>query len=278
MVLDTQDQALLEFVRLHPKLFVLTGAGCSTASGLGDYRDRSGRWKRRQPVSFQSFMHDLSLRKRYWARSFVGWQAFRMAQPSAAHHALKHLQQQSIAQFLVTQNVDNLHQRAGHTDVIDLHGVLDLVSCTVCDFSVERDTFQKQLLARNHWLAELNATHAPDGDADLETGNLTDMQLPSCELCGAIMKPAVVFFGENVPSERVNRAMTQLHAADAIMVVGSSLMVFSGYRFVRDAAARTQPIVIVNDGITRADELAMLKVSGDCGARLTSLARTLSTQ
>lgn len=260
----------------HPRLFVLTGAGCSTASGLGDYRDQQGQWKRRQPITGQVFIQNESARKRYWARSFVGWPAFSRAQPNSTHTALRELQRCNRLQTLVTQNVDRLHQKAGHEHVVDLHGVLATVSCLRCLKQMSRDEYQEQLLNSNPWLALLSASHAPDGDADLELSDLDKMMLPACEHCKGIIKPDVVFFGENVAKPTVQAAITQLHAADALLVVGSSLMVYSGFRFCREAQKHGKPIAIINDGMTRADDLATLKVEGDCGARLMTLAEKIS--
>ena len=269
---DAEDFGLAEFVTQHPRLFVLTGAGCSTASGLGDYRDQKGQWKRRQPITGQTFIGDEAARKRYWARSSVGWPSFSQALPGQAHHALTELQEQGRIVSLVTQNVDRLHQRAGHKGVVDLHGVLSTVSCIECARVLSRDDFQIRLLSGNPWLGSLTAAHAPDGDADLEVSDLDTMQVPACTNCGGLLKPDVVFFGENVPREKVQLAMVALASADALLVAGSSLMVYSGFRFCRDAQKRGQPIVIVNNGLTRADSLASLKIQGDCGQRLTTLA------
>lgn len=270
--MDQDDARLAEFARQHPRLFVLTGAGCSTASGLGDYRDSQGQWKRRQPITGQVFIADELARKRYWARSFVGWPGFSQAQPGPAHHALASLQTTGRLEMLVTQNVDRLHQKAGHEAVVDLHGVLATVSCIECGHSMERDDFQLELLAANAWLSTLTAAHAPDGDADLEPDDLDQMQVPPCAICGGLLKPDVVFFGENVPKARVENAMNALASADALLVVGSSLMVYSGFRFCRAAQNNNQPIVLINDGLTRADALACLKLAGDCGLRLQTLA------
>ncbi len=268
---DIQDEQLVSFMARHPKLMVLTGAGCSTSSGLGDYRDKSGQWKRKQPITGQLFISSEASRKRYWARSSVGWPSFSSAQPGLAHTALKQLQQQGRIPLLVTQNVDRLHQKAGHTDVVDLHGVLATVSCIDCKHTLDRDDFQTQLLEHNAWLNELTAAHAPDGDADLELDSLSSMHVPECSQCNGILKPDVVFFGETVPKTIVAHAMQGVADTDALLVVGSSLMVYSGFRFCRHAHQLGKPIVIINDGLTRADDLATLKIDGDCGLRLTRL-------
>lgn len=272
---DQDDIAFTQFVDKYPNLFVLTGAGCSTASGLGDYRDKQGQWKRRQPITGQVFINDEAARKRYWARSSVGWPSFSRAEPGKAHLSLRTMQQAGSVKQLVTQNVDQLHQKAGHEKVIDLHGVLATVSCIQCFHTISRDDFQLQLLDTNPWLNSLTAAHAPDGDADLELFNLNSMHVPPCNCCGNLLKPDVVFFGENVPRETVQFAMQALTDADALLVVGSSLMVYSGFRFCRDAQKRGQPIAIVNNGVTRADDMAALKVQGDCGARMQSLVSSL---
>lgn len=270
-----QDTALFQFVEKHPKLFVLTGAGCSTASGLGDYRDTNGKWKRRQPITGQVFINDELARKRYWARSSVGWPSFSRARPGSAHYALTSLQEAGFINQLVTQNVDELHQKAGHEGVVDLHGVLSSVSCVKCFRSISRDDFQIQLLDANPWLESLTAAYAPDGDADLQVSNLETLTVPACAHCDNLLKPDVVFFGENVPRDTVQFSLQALENSDALLVIGSSLMVYSGFRFCRDAQKRGQAIAIVNNGITRADEFANLKVEGDCGQRMQSLAARL---
>lgn len=273
--------ALTDIITSETKMTVLSGAGCSTASGLGDYRDQAGQWKRAQPITGQLFCKNQAARHRYWARSSVGWPAFSAAKPNRAHHALVTLEQSGVVQHLITQNVDQLHQRAGHQSVIDLHGVLATNSCIQCGFSNSRDWFQEQLLDANPWLKSLSAAYAPDGDADLETNDqlqqqLDSMHIPGCPKCDNLMKPDVVFFGENVAKSIVEKAMDELRSADVLLVAGSSLMVFSGYRFCRDAHQRGQPIVIFNDGKTRADDIATLMVGGDCGEQLTQLASQLS--
>jgi len=260
--------ALRSFIDRHPRLFVLTGAGCSTDSGIPDYRDEKGEWKRARPVMFQPFMNDAATRKRYWARSLIGWRYFNRAQPNTAHHALAQLEQRGRIELLVTQNVDCLHQAAGSTNVVDLHGRLDQVRCMSCEQRIARDEWQSLLIDRNPSWAQLDAREAPDGDADLESQDFSEFDVPPCPYCGGIIKPDVVFFGESVPRDRVDRAMQGLHAADAMLVVGSSLMVYSGYRFAQAAADAGIPIAAVNLGNTRADPLLALKVALPCGEAL----------
>jgi NAD-dependent SIR2 family protein deacetylase len=266
---------LAGFVRRHPRLFVLTGAGCSTGSGIPGYRDEEGAWKNRPPVQYGEFVARAAARQRYWSRSLVGWPRVAAAEPNAAHRALAALEQSGHVQALVTQNVDGLHQRAGSRRALDLHGRLDEVECLGCGTRLSRHDVQQMLLAWNPGFA--NASDAPtraDGDAQVEA-DLSGFCVPDCAACGGILKPAVVFFGENVPRARVDRALVALQEADALLVVGSSLMVFSGYRFCLAAAALGKPIVAVNRGRTRADALFHLKVGDECGQALDTLARLL---
>ncbi|MGN2243303.1 NAD-dependent protein deacetylase [Frateuria sp. GZRR33] len=266
-----QPAPLARFIDTHPRLFVLTGAGCSTDSGIPDYRDTEGAWKRTPPVTYQAFMGEERTRRRYWARSLVGWRHFGGARPNGTHHALQRLEAQGRLELLVTQNVDGLHHRAGQRQVVDLHGRLDQVRCMGCDWRQPRDVFQQELDRLNPGWACLEATEAPDGDADLETTQFDDFRVPPCPACGGVLKPDVVFFGENVPRERVMLAMAALEAADAVLVVGSSLMVFSGYRFVHAAARAGKPVAAVNLGRTRADPLLSLKVEQPCAQALAFL-------
>ena len=256
--------ALADFVRAYPRLFVLTGAGISTASGIPDYRDLDGGWKRRPPVTYQAFVADAATRARYWGRSLIGWRRFGSARPNQAHAALARLENDGRIEALVTQNVDGLHQRAGSRAVIDLHGRLDEVRCLQCERRIPREAFQRELEARNPAWRELDALAAPDGDADLDGMDFTSFDVPACAACGGMLKPDVVFFGENVPRERVEKAWAHLAASDAMLVVGSSLMVYSGFRFAREAARSGKPIAAINRGRTRADDLFALKVEGDC--------------
>jgi NAD-dependent SIR2 family protein deacetylase len=260
--------ALKEFIDRHPRLFVLTGAGCSTNSGIPDYRDSQGNWKRTPPVTYRAFMGEEATRQRYWARSLVGWRRFGRAQPNDAHRALARLEAEGRCELLLTQNVDRLHQAAGSRQVIDLHGRLDLVRCMACGAKIPRQEFQHEMERLNaDWLA-LEAADAPDGDADLEAEDFSSFNVPCCDSCGGILKPDVVFFGENVPREVVVSAHDHLDQSDAMLIVGSSLMVYSGFRFVRTAAQRRIPIAAINLGRTRADDLLTLKVEDRCEAAL----------
>lgn len=269
------DERLPAFVSRHPRLFVLTGAGCSTGSGIPDYRDTNGEWKRAAPVNFQAFCGHASVRQRYWARSLVGWQHFGQARPNAAHHALCRLEADGRLSMLVTQNVDGLHQAAGHRNVIDLHGRLDRIRCLQCGIVSDRAAFQQHLSDANPGWATLQALQAPDGDADLDGIDFSSFEVPGCAGCGGVLKPDVVFYGENVPRARVALAMDALQASDAVLVVGSSLMVLSGLRFVRSAVQMGLPVAAVNLGRTRADELISLKIEQGCGDVLTMLADRL---
>lgn len=247
------------------RIFVLTGAGISTGSGIPDYRDTAGAWKRPPPVTYQAFVGDAVTYRRYWARSFVGWPMFSAALPNAGHRALAAFEQQRRITSLITQNVDTLHQRAGSRDVIDLHGRLDGTVCLGCGDARPRDELQTRMAANNIGWRPREAAAAPDGDADIDPAALPAFEPPHCMICGGMLKPDVVFFGENVPAARYAQALAALHAADAVLVVGSSLMVYSGFRFARMGHERGMPVAILNRGQTRADALVDLKLEGDCG-------------
>jgi len=263
--------ALFDFIARHRRLFVLTGAGCSTDSGIPDYRDADGNWKRSPPVSFQAFMSSPAVRQRYWARSFVGWRHLRRAGPNAAHQALARLERQGRLELLLTQNVDGLHQAAGSRRVIDLHGRIDVVRCMQCERRHQREEFQAELTRRNSDFAALDAFGAPDGDADLESVDFEAFEVPVCAGCSGLLKPDVVFFGEGVPRERVGSAMAALEMSDAMLIVGSSLMVDSGYRFAKAMADLGKPIAAINLGRTRADHLLSLKLEHRCADALSLL-------
>ncbi len=262
---------LADFIHSARRLFVLTGAGCSTDSGIPDYRDADGQWKRTPPVNYQDFMGGEPTRQRYWARSLIGWPRFGQAQPNGTHAALAALEARGQVEVLLTQNVDCLHQRAGSEAVIDLHGRLDQVRCMGCETRSSREQFQHTLLAANPGWDTLEAGIAPDGDADLENVDFSTFNVPACPHCGGILKPDVVFFGENVPRARVDAVHAHLQNADAVLVVGSSLMVYSGFRFVQAAAKAGLPVAALNLGRTRADDLLTLKVEQPCAPALSFL-------
>jgi NAD-dependent SIR2 family protein deacetylase len=269
-------EALASELGRHRRWFVLTGAGCSTESGIPAYRDAVGAWQHKAPIQFNDFVRSDAVRRRYWARSFIGYQRLRHALPNDAHRALARFQRLGLERILVTQNVDGLHEKAGSQGVIDLHGRIASVECLGCRSCMERDELQLRLLDQNPWLSRVSGTwSAPDGDAQLDDEAYQNLDVPTCGSCAGILKPAVVFFGEAVPAQRIAAAYQALAESDALLVIGSSLMVFSGYRFVRRAADAGKPIVVINRGVTRADPLATLKVEGACSALLDGAVRSL---
>jgi NAD-dependent SIR2 family protein deacetylase len=267
----TERAGVKAFVDRHRRLFVVTGAGCSTRSGIPDYRDADGQWKRPQPVTYQAFMGDERMRQRYWARSLVGWRLIRRAKPNDAHRALARLEAMGKIELLLTQNVDGLHQAAGSAQVIDLHGRIDFVRCMDCAARSPREELQNELSRLNPDWLDLDAAEAPDGDADLERAAFSSFVVPTCRGCGGLLKPDVVFFGENVPRHRVDAGFRHLDRADAVLIVGSSLMVYSGFRFVQQAAKLGKPVAAVNLGRTRADGLLTLKADAPCESALSFL-------
>ncbi|WP_051530153.1 NAD-dependent protein deacetylase [Halomonas halodenitrificans] len=273
--IEADLEALVEFVERHPRLAVLGGAGISTASGIPDYRDAAGAWKRSPPMQHRQFMGSHAARQRYWARALVGFRTLDDARPNAAHRSLAQLERLGHVSGLITQNVDGLHQRAGSRRVIDLHGRADRVRCMGCGASRMRHALHTELEGLNpHW-ATTGAAAAPDGDADLEA-DFSAFRVPECSRCGdGIWKPDVVFFGDSVPRGVVERAFALIEACDALLVVGSSLMVYSGFRFARAAARQGKPIACLNRGHTRADDLYTLKVEASVEASLGALIRRL---
>ncbi|MCU1246615.1 MAG: NAD-dependent deacetylase [Acidobacteria bacterium] len=274
------SEPLAEFIERAKRLVVLTGAGCSTESGIPDYRSPGGAWTRHKPILYSAFVRSESVRRFYWARSFRGWPRFEAARPNAAHRALAELEARGAVQQVITQNVDDLHQEAGSRAVIQLHGRNRLVVCLDCRSEFPRAAVQERLRELNAgWIASTpwellhgeEADFAPDGDAGLSEHLVGGFRIPPCERCGGALKPAVVFFGESVPKEKVTASMDEVDQADAMLVVGSSLTVWSGFRFAKRAAERGIPLAIVNIGPTRADDLATLKVEEKCGAVLTAL-------
>ena len=255
-------------------VLVLTGAGVSTESGIPDYRDERGDWKRSPPMQYREFVGSEARRRRYWARSLLGFKVLRGARPNDAHTVLADWERRGLLAGIVTQNVDGLHQAAGADNVIDLHGRIDRVVCLTCKAPSSRVALQRELEAENPEWARRAGVIAPDGDADPGGADDSEFRVVGCA-CGGMLKPDVVFFGENVPRERTERAMAAVESARSLLVVGSSLMVFSGYRFARAASRLGRPIAIVNRGQTRADDAAVVKVEGEAGSVLRAVTALL---
>jgi len=258
----------------HQQLVVLTGAGISTESGIPDYRGPETARRARNPMKFQAFVADPANRARYWARAHAGWARVAGAQPNPAHQALARLEAAGRMRGLVTQNVDRLHHRAGSAQVIELHGSLHDVRCLACGAFEPRAGLQERL-ARVNPGSTRAVEIAPDGDAEIGAAAEARFRVVGCLACGGSLKPDVVFFGENVPRERVETAYAWVDEADALLVVGSSLTVFSGFRFVKRAHAAGKPIGIVNLGPTRGDPLADVKVEGRAGEVVPALVQEL---
>ena len=258
--LDTLLQAMAD-----DKFLILTGAGISTPSGIPDYRDSDGVRRGRQPMMYQEFLAAPESRRRYWARAMLGWPRVRKARPNAAHEALATLQQRDRISALITQNVDTLHDQAGSHDVIELHGSLHRVLCLDCGQRSERDAIQQQMETQNPYLSGVDAVQAPDGDTLLDPAFEARFQVPQCPHCaGERMKPDVVFFGENVAQPTAARALAAAENAAGLLVVGSSLMAYSAFRLCRVIAERGKPLMAINLGKTRADDLLDLKIEGSC--------------
>ena len=254
------EEALAGFLGRHRRVLALTGAGLSTASGIPGYRDKDGVRRGRAPIQGPEFRRNEAVRRRYWARSMVGWSTISRAKPNAGHLAMAELESAGHLHSVITQHVDGLHQRAGSKRLIELHGNLHQVVCLQCQARYTRASLQPQLERDNPELATVLAQPLPDGDAAVEPDALDDFHAPACAACGGVLMPDVVFFGDNVPPARTAQALAEMEAADALLVVGSSLMVFSGYRFCRMAAAANKPIAAINAGKTRADDLISLKL------------------
>ncbi|MCC6900887.1 MAG: NAD-dependent protein deacetylase [Polyangiaceae bacterium] len=259
------------------RTLVLTGAGCSTESGIPSYRGQGAADRPAAPVQYQAFRRDPEARRRYWARSVLGFARLSGARPNAAHHALSALEARRVVSGLITQNVDRLHHAAGSREVIELHGAIARVRCLGCGAIEPRAALQTRLLAANPGFDAGPAASRPDGDAELDAERARDFVVVGCSACDGVLKPDVVFFGENVPAAIVEAAYAQVAAAEALLVVGSSLAVFSGYRFVRRAVERKIPVAIVNLGPTRGDPLATLKLDASAGETLARLAEALAS-
>ncbi|MFF9765292.1 NAD-dependent protein deacetylase [Streptomyces sp. NPDC014636] len=256
-------------------VLVLSGAGLSTESGIPDYRGEGGSLSRHTPMTYQDFTASAQARRRYWARSHLGWRTFGRARPNAGHRAVAAFGRHGLLSGLITQNVDGLHQAAGSTSVVELHGSLDRVRCLSCGAMSPRHELARRLEAANTGFEPVAAGINPDGDADLTDEQVGDFRVLPCTDCGGILKPDVVFFGEAVPPQRVEHCRELVRAATALLVLGSSLTVMSGLRFVRQAAQAGKPVLIVNRDPTRGDPHAHSRVALPLGTALTTVADRL---
>ncbi|XP_046880852.1 NAD-dependent protein lipoamidase sirtuin-4, mitochondrial [Hypomesus transpacificus] len=269
---STMDDHVLKqlqaFVSRSTRLFVITGAGLSTESGIPDYRSEGvGLYARtdRRPMQHAEFVRSAKSRQRYWARNYVGWPHFSSHKPNSAHLALRQWEERGKLHWLVTQNVDALHSKAGHKRLTELHGCTHRVVCLGCGAVSPREELQKRFETLNpEWGAKAGGA-APDGDVFLEDEQVLHFRVPSCEGCGGILKPEVTFFGDSVNRTTVDFVHKRLAESDAVLVAGSSLQVYSGYRFLLAANDMKIPVAIVNIGSTRADHLAELRLSARCG-------------
>ncbi len=269
-------ERLVEFIDAQENLLVLTGAGVSTRSGIPAYRDGSGRWLQRRPILYQDFLRCENSRRRYWARSFFGWPVMAQASINAAHESLVALEEAGRLGSLVTQNVDGLHRRAGQRRLIELHGRLERVCCLDCGLIGSRAELQDRLTELNRdWTAEVRGINA-DGDARLDDNDWPGFRVADCATCGGSLKPQVVFFGETVPSAIRQAVAEAIEQASAVLVLGSSLVVGSAYRLVRDASALGLEVAAVNQGRTRADDLLAFKVDACCATAIAESAAILA--
>ncbi|GAA1354600.1 NAD-dependent protein deacetylase [Saccharothrix algeriensis] len=252
---------------------VLSGAGLSTESGIPDYRGEAGSLRRHSPMTYDEFTGSAAGRRRYWARSHLGWRTIARADPNAGHHAVAALRAGGFLAGVITQNVDGLHRAAGTADAVELHGNLDRVVCLGCRRTGPREELDRRLRAANPGFTATAARINPDGDVDLADEDVRDFRVVDCAACGGVLKPDVVFFGENVPPPRVRQCYRLVDEARAVLVLGSSLTVMSGLRFVRHAAKAGKPVVIVNRGETRGDAHATARVDLPLGRALTDVCR-----
>ncbi len=256
-------------------VLVLSGAGISTESGIPDYRGEGGSLSRHTPMTYQDFTASAQARRRYWARSHLGWRTFGRARPNAGHRAVAAFGRHGLLSGVITQNVDGLHQAAGSEGVVELHGSLDRVVCLSCGAFSPRRELARRLEEANKGFAPVAAGINPDGDADLTDHQVGDFRVVPCVVCGGVLKPDVVFFGEAVPPQRVEHCRSLVRRAACLLVLGSSLTVMSGLRFVRQAAETGKPVLIVNRDATRGDRHAVTRVALPLGSALTTVAGRL---
>ncbi|XP_072750635.1 NAD-dependent protein deacylase Sirt4 [Anoplolepis gracilipes] len=259
---------LKEFIDKHHSLCTLTGAGISTESGIPDYRSAEvGLYARsnHKPVLYKEFCEREAIRRRYWARNYVGWPRFSSLKPNITHEIIKDLEYAGKIGCIVTQNVDNLHSKAGSKKVIELHGTAFRVMCLNCDNKICRYELQEIFQKLNPSMTAITQMIRPDGDVELSQAQVQDFNVPACDNCGGILKPDIIFFGDNVPRDTVQNVKNNVEKSDALLILGTTLTTFSAYRIVLQAVEANKPIAIVNIGKTRADEFVNLRVEGRCG-------------
>lgn len=278
-MLAPQSAALAAFTAelKNRTLLVLSGAGISTESGIPDYRGPESLQRNIQPMTYQQFAAGEAARQRYWARSFLGWDAVRKAEPNEAHHAVARLEAAGHVTGVITQNVDGLHQAAGSKNLVELHGSLSAVRCLNCKTALPRTELQETLRSLNPGFSSAGATLKPDGDSDLTPGQAAAFTVAPCPVCGGVLKPDVVFFGENIPRPTLERAWALFEATDVLLVLGSSLTVPSGYRFAERAQREGKLLAIINRGLTRADAIATVRLDGPLGELLPAVERQLAS-
>jgi NAD-dependent SIR2 family protein deacetylase len=271
------DEVLADLAELVAAgdVMVLSGAGLSTESGIPDYRGPTGALRRSLPMTYQTFTRDLSARRRYWARSQLGWRHIARATPNDGHRAVAALEAAGALSGIVTQNVDGLHQAGGACSVVELHGSLDRVVCLGCRERTSRGELDERLRAANPWWEARVTRVNPDGDVSIADEDVEDFEPVDCRTCCGVLKPDVVFFGENVAPDKVAHCYGLVERSRALLVLGSSLTVMSGLRFVRRAAALCRPVALVNQGVTRGDDLVSLRIDAPLGATLARLVAQL---
>ncbi len=266
-----QTDELLKLIRQYQPATVVTGAGISATSGLPTYRNSEGNWIHSKPVEGPEFRAKESIRQRYWCRSYFGWPVFSKAVPNTAHTDIATLEQRGVISTIITQNVDGLHHAAGSPNAIPLHGSLSEVVCLDCGDLSSRHQLQQRLQQGNPDISDPGFATAPDGDANIADEHVHRFNVSHCLHCDGALKPNVVFFGDNVPKDRVQLCMGKLLQSKLLICIGTSLMVFSSFRFCRAAKEHGIPIIVINDGVTRADDIATMKYNGDLAAALTAL-------
>jgi len=268
---DEKLDRLATLIEERGNVLLLTGAGLSTESGIPDYRSPRSLERKHKPMTYQQFVGSEAARQRYWARSHFGWRTIPDAKPNRGHLAVAELEARGYTVGLITQNVDGLHQRAGSTDVLELHGSLHRVLCLNCGNRFPRARFQRQINELNPGLKDVEPVINPDGDAEVPEEVVRGFAVPACPICGGVLKPDVIYFGENVPKERVEEGMRLVDESGLVLVLGSSLAVMSGLRFVLAARRQEKPVAAINDGLVRNQEELFVKVEARLGEALPAL-------